>query len=169
MTHPDIPLGREVAYPGQYDPTLLFPIPRAQAQTTATPAAASAPRRSPFRGQRESARAQQFYASRWGVDKLVVSYTNSGNLIRFSYRVLDPARAAPLNDHALEPALLDAQAGVRLVVPSVDNVGALRQSATPVAGHAYWMAFSNKGRLVKRGDHVDIVVGGFRASGLVID
>ena len=32
MTHPDIPLGREVAYPGQYDPTLLFPIPRAQAR-----------------------------------------------------------------------------------------------------------------------------------------
>lgn len=30
--HPDIPLGREVAYPGQYDPTLLFPIPRAQAR-----------------------------------------------------------------------------------------------------------------------------------------
>lgn len=32
MTHPDIPLGREVAYPAQYDPTLLFPIPRAQAR-----------------------------------------------------------------------------------------------------------------------------------------
>ncbi|MGN6153694.1 MAG: NADPH-dependent 7-cyano-7-deazaguanine reductase QueF [Lysobacteraceae bacterium] len=30
--HPEIPLGREVAYPGQYDPTLLFPIPRAQAR-----------------------------------------------------------------------------------------------------------------------------------------
>lgn len=32
MTYPDIPLGREVAYPAQYDPTLLFPIPRAQAR-----------------------------------------------------------------------------------------------------------------------------------------
>jgi 7-cyano-7-deazaguanine reductase len=27
--HPDIPLGREVAYPDRYDPGLLFPIPRA--------------------------------------------------------------------------------------------------------------------------------------------
>jgi 7-cyano-7-deazaguanine reductase len=26
--HPDIPLGREVAYPDRYDPGLLFPIPR---------------------------------------------------------------------------------------------------------------------------------------------
>lgn len=29
MTHPDIPLGREVAYPDRYDAGLLFPIPRA--------------------------------------------------------------------------------------------------------------------------------------------
>lgn len=28
--HPDIPLGREIAYPDRYDPGLLFPIPRAQ-------------------------------------------------------------------------------------------------------------------------------------------
>ena len=32
MTHPPIPLGREVAYPGRYDPSLLFPIPRSQAR-----------------------------------------------------------------------------------------------------------------------------------------
>ena len=32
MTHPPIPLGREVAYPDRYDPSLLFPIPRAQAR-----------------------------------------------------------------------------------------------------------------------------------------
>lgn len=32
MTHPHIPLGRDVAYPDRYDPSLLFPIPRAQAR-----------------------------------------------------------------------------------------------------------------------------------------
>jgi len=31
------------------------------------------------------------------------------------------------------------------------------------------MAFSNKGRLVKRGDHVDVVIGNFQAQGLVVD
>lgn len=30
MTSPDLPLGRAVDYPRHYDPTLLFPIPRAQ-------------------------------------------------------------------------------------------------------------------------------------------
>lgn len=29
MTHPDLPLGREVVYPDRYDAGLLFPIPRA--------------------------------------------------------------------------------------------------------------------------------------------
>ena len=32
MTSPHLPLGREVAYPDRYDPSLLFPIPRAQAR-----------------------------------------------------------------------------------------------------------------------------------------
>jgi len=33
----------------------------------------------------------------------------------------------------------------------------------------YWMAFSNKGRLVKRGDRVDVVIGQFRAEGLTVE
>jgi len=32
MHAPELPLGREVAYPDRYDPGLLFPIPRAQAR-----------------------------------------------------------------------------------------------------------------------------------------
>jgi hypothetical protein len=31
------------------------------------------------------------------------------------------------------------------------------------------MAFSNKGRHVKQGDHVSVVIGKFRADGLVVD
>jgi hypothetical protein len=56
-----------------------------------------------------------------------------------------------------------------LVVPSLEKVGQLRQSGTPEAGRTYWMAFSNKGRLVKRGDRVNVVIGQFRAQGLVAD
>jgi hypothetical protein len=55
------------------------------------------------------------------------------------------------------------------VVPSLEKVGQLRQSATPEAGKVYWMAFSNKGRLVKRGDRVNVVIGTFRAGGLVVN
>ncbi len=51
----------------------------------------------------------------------------------------------------------------------MDKVGKLRQSSTPEAGKSYWMAFSNKGRRVKRGDHVSVVIGQFRADGLVVE
>jgi len=65
--------------------------------------------------------------------------------------------------------LIDPRAQVKLVVPSLEKVGQLRQSSTPQAGKSYWMAFSNKGRLVKRGDRVSVVIGRFRADGLVVD
>jgi hypothetical protein len=45
----------------------------------------------------------------------------------------------------------------------------LRQTATPEEGKSYWMAFSNKGRPVKRGDRVTVVIGHFRAEGLVVE
>jgi hypothetical protein len=98
-----------------------------------------------------------------------VKWTESGEVIRFTYRVLDAGKAKTLNDKKVEPALIDPQARVKLVVPSMEKVGQLRQSSTPQAGKSYWMAFSNKGRLVKRGDRVNVVIGQFRAEGLVVD
>jgi hypothetical protein len=100
---------------------------------------------------------------------MTVKWAESGELVRFSWRVLDPAMAQVLNDKKAEPALIDPQAGVSLVVPQLEKVGQLRQSQPPEAGRSYWMAFSNKGRLVKRGDRVDVVVGPFRAENLVVD
>lgn len=90
-------------------------------------------------------------------------------MIRFRYRVLDADKAKVLNDKRFEPSLIDPQAGVTLVVPSMENVGQLRQSAPPEEGKVYWMVFSNKGRLVKRGHHVNVVIGSFHADGLVVD
>jgi hypothetical protein len=124
---------------------------------------------SPYQPSRFSKRATQYYGLVWGVDSLAVKSTESGEVIRFSYRVLDAEKAKTLNDKKNEPSLIDPQAGVKLVVPSLEKVGQLRQSATPEAGKSYWMAFSNKGRLVKRGDRVDVVIGKFRAEGLVVD
>jgi hypothetical protein len=122
-----------------------------------------------YRPDRFAGRAATYYKVVWGVDSLGVKWGESGEVIRFSYRVLDADRARALNDKTFEPALLDPQAGVKLVVPSLENVGQLRQSAPPENGKSYWMVFSNKGRLVKRGDHVNLVIGPFRADGLVVD
>jgi hypothetical protein len=114
-------------------------------------------------------RARAYYGLFWGIDSLNVRAVESGELIRFSYRVLDGDRAKPLNDKKQDPILLAPSAHVKLVVPSLEKVGQLRQSSTPESGKVYWMAFSNPGRVVKRGDHVNIVIGQFHANGLVVE
>jgi hypothetical protein len=110
-----------------------------------------------------------YYAGVWGVGELHVKVAESGELIRFNYRVLDPAKAVALNNKKAEPELLDAQAGVKLSVPELEKVGKLRQSSTPKPGMTYWMAFANPTLVVKRGHHVDVVIGSFHANNLVVE
>jgi hypothetical protein len=144
------------------------PAPPQSSQNPSQPAPAPA-----WRGNHQlthfSRRAEMYYESAWGVDELHVKATESGELIRFNYRVLDPEKAAALNDKKAEPELYDAEAGVKLVVPQMEKVGKLRQSSTPKAGMSYWMAFSNPTRVVKRGHRVDVVIGSFRANNLVVE
>lgn len=113
-------------------------------------------------------RARMQYEMVWGVDSLTVKTVESGEIVRFAWRVIDADKAKPLNDKKVDPILIDQQAGVKLVVPSLEKVGQLRQSSTPETGKSYWMAFSNSGRHVKRGDRVDVVIGNFRAQGLIV-
>ena len=134
----------------------------------ATKPAATAPH-SRYRPDRFAGRAGTYYRVAWGVDDLAVKWTESGEVIKFTYQVLDPNKAKPLNDKKSDPVLIDPQAGVKLVVPSLEKVGQLRQTSTPEEGKSYWMAFSNKGRHVKRGDRVNVVIGKFHADGLVVD
>jgi len=113
--------------------------------------------------------AHMYYEGVWGVEALTVKYTESGEIIRFSYRVIDPEKAATLNDKKAEPSLIDPQAGVKLVVPQMEKIGKLRQSSTPIADKSYWIAFSNSGRRVRPGDRVDVEIGNFRAQGLLVE
>lgn len=122
-----------------------------------------------YRPNRFSKRAELHYGLSWGIDSLSVKWTESGEVVRFSYRVVDPQKASTLNDEKLEPGLIDPAARVSLTIPALEKVGKLRQVSSPIAGRSYWMAFSNKGRLVRRGDRVTVVIGTFRAEGLVVD
>jgi hypothetical protein len=122
-----------------------------------------------YKPDRFAGRAGKFYELRWGIDSVSVKLVESGELVRFSYRVLDPGRAHLLNDKQNEASLIDPKAGVSLVVPTMEKVGQLRQSGTPEAGRSYWMTFSNKGRHVARGDRVDVVIGTFKAANLAVD
>ena len=90
-------------------------------------------------------------------------------MIRFSYRVLDEEKAKAVTDKKFEPYLLDERAHVKLVVPTLEKVGQLRQTGTLENGKTYWMVFSNKEQFVKVGDRVSIVIGNFRIDGLVVE
>jgi len=142
----------------------------AQAQSgPASPTQTPSPSRAHYQPDRFAGRAAKYYSLIWGVDSLSVKWAEAGEIVRFSYRVLNPEKAATLNKKELEPSLIDPQAGVKLVVPALEQVGILRQSGTPEAGKVYWMAFSNSGRRVKRGNRVTVQIGEFRAVGLVVD
>jgi hypothetical protein len=172
---------QEAPKPAQEAPKSTQEAPKAAKEAPKTPKRTSAPAhaRAPARTATESARtslakhvpmqAQRYYEGIWGIDSLTVKYTESGELIRFSYRVLDAEKAAALSDKAAQPSLVDPQAGVKLVVPQMEKIGQLRQSSTPVPGKQYWMAFSNSGRRVKPGHRVDVLIGNFHAEGLVVE
>jgi len=115
-----------------------------------------------------SPHARDYYQIKWGVDSLAVKSTESGLMLRFSYRVVDPSKAAVLSDHRANPLLLDPKAGVQLVVPTMDKIGQLRQSSAPERGKMYWIVFSNKEKYVKTGDRVSVGIGEFRAGGLLV-
>jgi hypothetical protein len=51
----------------------------------------------------------------------------------------------------------------------MDKVGPLLQSTAPEVGKEYWMMFSNKGDVVKAGERVSVVIGGFRVDGLRVE
>jgi hypothetical protein len=124
---------------------------------------------SPHHPVKLTANAKNYYVAAWGVDKLKVSYTSSGNLIRFSYRVTDPERAKVLGDKRATPYLLGQKSRALLQVPVMDKVGQLRQTGTPIVDQEYWMVFSNKGNLIKPGDRVNVMIGSFHADGLMVE
>jgi hypothetical protein len=130
---------------------------------------AATPKTSPYRPVKLTHRAKLYYAGAWGVDRLKVSSTASGNLIRFSYRVTDPDLAKVLADKGATPYLLGQRSRALLQIPVMEKVGPLRQRGSAVAGQEYWMTFSNKGNLVKPGDRVNVMIGSFHADGLVVE
>jgi hypothetical protein len=117
-------------------------------------------------GMPESAR--QFYSMTYGVDQLWAKVAESGQLVRLNYRVVDAAKAAPLNDRASTPYMFDEKVHAVLQVPTMEKVGPLRQAMPPEVGKSYWIVFSNKGNLVQMGHRVSVVIGQFRVDGLIV-
>lgn len=110
-----------------------------------------------------------FFRRNWGVELLGVRRVSSGLMLRFDYRVSDPARAVALNDKHARPYLIDETTRTALSVPAMENVGELRQVAPYQANRTYFIIFGNPGGLVKHNGRVTLVVGNLRAEGLVVE
>ena len=109
------------------------------------------------------------YRRLWGIEDIHVRWTASGSLIRFSYRVVDKNKAKIFAEKRATPLLVDEQTNLALQVPVMEKIGQLRQVTTLQNGKEYWMAFSNKGRYVKPGSHVTLIIGSSRFNGLVVE
>jgi hypothetical protein len=151
--------------------TGLTPFCLAQTPTPApsSPAANRVNKTSPYHGMKMSDKARNFYPAAWGVDHLRTTYTSSGNLIRFSYRVVEPKLAKALGDHESTPYLYAPRSHAMLQIPTMEKIGQLRQLNAAEADKEYWMVFSNKGNPVRRGDRVNVIIGKFHADGLLVE
>jgi hypothetical protein len=148
---------------------MVIPSTYSQPAAESSSKQGSATALTPHRPNHVPKRAGEYYNLIWGVDSLSIKAVESGELIRFSYRVIDPDKAGLFNDKKIEAFLDSPAAHARLVIPSLEKVGQLRQINNPQAGKFYWMAFSNPRLTVKRGDHVNVVIGKFHADGLIVE
>jgi hypothetical protein len=166
------PRGRPRRIPPAHDWPARTTAVAALAALSAATLAAAAPltnKQSPYMPSRQTGHAMEYYAAYGGVDELHVQLTASGNLIRFSYRVLDPAAAKALVDNKATPYLFAPRTRALLQVPVMDQIGPLRQTGEAEVGKAYWMVFSNKGKFVKPGDRVNVIVGTYHIDGLMVE
>ncbi len=177
-------LGSKLLLAGLLVSSIVVPVARAQVtqgkdKPGATPTASSVPAASPapasanppsaLPSDPRSTHAEKMYERFWGIRDVHVRETASGSIIRFSYVVVDAAKAKVLNDPKLNPVLTDTTSGDKLGIPETENAGKLRQVADPENGREYWMVFLNNNRFVKPGSRVNIAIGSFRAEGLVVE
>ena len=130
---------------------------------------AQAQKDSPYLPMKATGHAMLYYGAYAGINEPHVRLTASGNLIRLSYRVIDPAAARVLADKNVMPYLFGQRSRALLQVPAMDTVGQVRQTGQLQPGRVYWMVFSNKGNLVKHGDRVNVVAGAFHLDGLMVE
>jgi len=109
-----------------------------------------------------------FLKRQWGIEIMHVRQAAAGYMLEFRYKVLDAQRAQALFERQTKPVLTHLESGAMLIVPTPAKTGALRNSNPPTSGKVYWMFFANPGKLVERGDHVNIEIGEFLVEKLVV-
>ena len=108
--------------------------------------------------------------ARLGIRMEGLRLSAAGYILDFRYRVLDPARAAPLLDSKIRPYLLDEASGAQLGVPDTAKLGQLRTKGRNkvVSNQDYYILFANPARFVQPGNRMTLVMGDLRIENLVV-
>jgi hypothetical protein len=92
-------------------------------------------------------------------------------MLDFRYRVLDPAKAAPLLNGRIQPYLFDEARSARLGVPDTPVLGRIRQTARNnriLENRTYFVMFANPGKAVRSGDQVTLLLGDLKITDLTV-
>ena len=116
---------------------------------------------SSIKSERAHPRENTYMKRKWGIEVLFVRHAAAGYMLEFRYKVIDAVKARSLFDRQTKPIMSHLKTGAKLIVPTPAKTGALRNSNPPLVDHTYWMYFANPGKLVKRGDLVNIEIGKF--------
>jgi hypothetical protein len=110
-----------------------------------------------------------YFERRYGIGQLRVHWLSAGDSLEFRCQVHDADKAKALNDNRAAPVMIERKTGTKLSVVTTENSGKPPQVATPETGQEYWKVFGNRGRIVKPGNMVDIVIGTVHISGLIVE
>lgn len=112
---------------------------------------------------------EQSHERQWGVRIEGIRLSAAGYMLDFRYQVTDSQKATSLFGKQINPYLIDEKSGAKLIVPSPSKVGPLKQSSyKPIQDKIYFVMFANPSRLIKPGNRVTVVMGDFKAQGLIV-
>lgn len=107
----------------------------------------------------------------WGIKVEGLRLSAAGSMLDFRYRVLDPAKAAPLLNGKTQVFLLDEAHDAKLGVPDTPVLGRIRQTARNnniMANRTYFIMFGNPGKALQSGDKVTLLLGQAKVSDLMV-
>lgn len=108
-----------------------------------------------------------YFERRYGIGQLRVRSISPGASLEFRCQVLDSEKAKALKDARAAPVMIERKTGAKL--SGAGDGGKSGQTAAPEAGQEYGMVFSNRGKIVKPGDLVDVAIGTVHMSGLIVE
>lgn len=120
-------------------------------------------------GTEESSPAAKWEAG--GIQVVRVRLAMDGMMVDMRYRITDPQKAMSVLRRDAKLTMVDTATGKVLAVPSLAQVGKLRQlpSAFEDTQRIYWVFFNNSEMAVKAGSSVTLFIGDLKIEGIVVD